>query len=696
MTRVDPISDALQRAEAAALSREKQLRFVTDHLPVLIVQCDAHCRYTFVNAPYANRFGLDADAVIGRSIADVLGQPAWERIRPHVEAALRGERTEFEVQIPYNSLGPRWMHCVYVPQVEAGDEVTGFVGLISDVTERHEADQAIQEQATRLEVLNQVGSTLTAEPRLENVVQYVTDAATQLTGAQFGAFFYNVRDAERGDAYMLYALSGAPREAFERFGMPRNTAVFGPTFAGKGIVRLDDVTQDARYGLSSPHHGMPAGHLPVRSYLAVPVISRSGEVLGGLFFGHGEPARFNDAAERIVAGIAAQAAVAIDNARLHEQSERLIRQLREADRRKDEFIATLSHELRNPLAPLRNALHLLRLQGADIDGPLANVHGLMERQVNHLVRLVDDLLEMSRISRGVFELRSERLALAAVVQGAVDSCMPLLRDAGHTLALDLPPEPLWVQGDPVRLAQIVGNLLNNAARYTPAGGRIQVSARSDEGQAVVSVRDNGQGFEPEAAERMFEMFSRGPQSNGLGIGLALSRSLATMHGGTLAASSAGPGQGAEFSLRLPIAEAPAEAQGAPAPASPMAALRILVADDNQDAGDTLEMLLTHLGAQVRVVRNGADALAEFQGFDPDVVLLDIGMPGMDGYETARAIRARHAGHPAALVALTGWGQEQDRQRSREAGFDHHLVKPADIEALQALLAQLAGTSGVNR
>jgi CheY-like chemotaxis protein len=185
------------------------------------------------------------------------------------------------------------------------------------------------------------------------------------------------------------------------------------------------------------------------------------------------------------------------------------------------------------------------------------------------------------------------------------------------------------------------------------------------------------------------MFSRGPQSNGLGIGLALSRSLATMHGGTLTASSAGPGQGAEFSLRLPMAEAPADEQGAPVPAAPMSALRILVADDNQDAGDTLEMLLTHLGAQVRVVRSGADALASFQGFDPDVVLLDIGMPGMDGYETARAIRASHAGHRAALVALTGWGQEQDRLRSRDAGFDHHLVKPADIVALQALLAQLA-------
>jgi signal transduction histidine kinase/DNA-binding response OmpR family regulator len=367
--------------------------------------------------------------------------------------------------------------------------------------------------------------------------------------------------------------------------------------------------------------------------------------------------------------------------------------MRDADRRKDEFLATLSHELRNPLAPLSNSLHLLRAAGST-DGAMAAIHEMMDRQVNHLVRLVDDLLEMSRISRGAFDLRKERVEMAVIVRHAIETSTPLVESAGHRLIVSLPEEPLWLDGDPVRLAQILANLLNNAAKYTGSGGQICVHAERQDGTAAVSVRDNGDGIDPDTLPQLFEMFSRGGRSSvrgqgGLGIGLALARRLVEMHGGSIEARSEGPGRGSEFTVRLPLAVPPVSpAVVEPPVRAAIPGNRILVVDDNRDAAESLGLILQSLGAEVRVARDGAEALETFGSYHPAVVLLDIGMPGMDGYEVARRIRARFPERRTALVALTGWGQEQDRRHAREAGFDHHLVKPADMDALQALLASL--------
>jgi signal transduction histidine kinase len=381
-----------------------------------------------------------------------------------------------------------------------------------------------------------------------------------------------------------------------------------------------------------------------------------------------------------------------------QQAEQAIRdqaqRLSEADRAKDEFIATLSHELRNPLAPLRNSLHLLRM-AADGDARTGAIREIMERQVNHLVRLVDDLLEMSRISRGVLALRKERVEVAAVVRNAVETSDPLIQAAGHELTVCLPDESLWVEGDPVRLAQILANLLNNAATYTDDGGRIAVEAWRHGDDVRVSVRDNGAGIAPGTLARMFEMFSRGERSSrrgqaGLGIGLALARRLAEMHGGSIDAHSEGPGKGSEFTVRFPLAAdqsaRPVASRGFDSALPPR---RILVVDDNRDAADSLSMLLAFLGADVHIARDGSEAIEAFRAYDPAVVLLDIGMPGMDGYEVARRIRTGFPERRAAIVALTGWGQDEDRLRAREAGFDHHLIKPAELGALQALLMSLA-------
>jgi PAS domain S-box-containing protein len=367
--------------------------------------------------------------------------------------------------------------------------------------------------------------------------------------------------------------------------------------------------------------------------------------------------------------------------------------LRQSENRKDEFIATLSHELRNPLAPLRNALGLLRLARSDED--MAPVHAMMERQLNHLVRLVDDLLEMSRINRGMFELRRQRVDLGTVIRNAVEGSQPIIHEGGHRLEMQLPEEPVWLEGDPVRLAQIFSNLLNNAARFTETGGRICIAAEGRQGCALVRVRDSGQGFSPEDAERLFEMFTKGDGSAGLGIGLALARRLVEMHGGTIEARSEGGGRGAEFIVRLPLASAGAEAApsgGQPGSvAGPPPACRVLVADDNRDAADSLADLLRWLGSEVSLAYDGAQAVEVARTFQPDLALLDIGMPKLDGYGAAQRIRQESGTRPLKLVALTGWGQEEDRRRAREAGFDEHLVKPAELADLSALLSSVAAS-----
>ena len=368
--------------------------------------------------------------------------------------------------------------------------------------------------------------------------------------------------------------------------------------------------------------------------------------------------------------------------------------LREADRRKDEFLATLAHELRNPLAPIRNSLHIFRMAGVQ-DPTVSRVCDMMERQVAHMVRMVDDLLEVSRISRGKIELRKERVQLAAVLRTAVDTSMPLIEAGRHKLQVDVPDaEPLLVDADPVRLAQVFANLLNNAAKYTKEGGEIRLSVHIENGMAVVCVKDNGEGIPPQMLKRVFNMFTQvnagARAQGGLGIGLTLARTLVLLHGGTIEAFSEGEGRGCEFTVRLPLAQAGVErASDAPQPVASSQALRlrrVLVVDDNEDAADSLGMLLQFLGAEVMVVHDGKSALAALKSFRPAVVLLDLGMPEMNGLEVARRVREDPEHKHTTLVALTGWGQREDRRRTHDAGFDYHLVKPADVSTLQSILS----------
>jgi len=366
--------------------------------------------------------------------------------------------------------------------------------------------------------------------------------------------------------------------------------------------------------------------------------------------------------------------------------------LREADRRKDEFLAILAHELRNPLAPIRNSLHIFRMAGVQ-DPAVARVTEMMERQVAHMVRMVDDLLEVSRISRGKIELRKERVELASVLRSAVDTSLPLIEANRHKLSVQVPTEPLMLDADPVRLAQVFANLLNNSAKYTPAGGTIDVDVTVEKGSAVICVKDNGEGIPQQMLSRVFNMFMQvnpgARAQGGLGIGLTLARTLVNLHGGSIEAFSHGPGRGCEFLVKLPLVAAGAAVEDSRDPVHADVELRlrrVLVVDDNKDAADSLGMLLEFLGAEVRVVHDGFAALEALDTFQPAVVLLDLGMPGMNGLEVARRMRDDPRVKGATLVALTGWGQREDRRRTSEAGFDYHLVKPADLGTLQSILS----------
>jgi PAS domain S-box-containing protein len=377
------------------------------------------------------------------------------------------------------------------------------------------------------------------------------------------------------------------------------------------------------------------------------------------------------------------------------QLQRLAVDLTDADRRKTEFLATLAHELRNPLAPLRSGLQVLRLSAGD-PARAARVLEVMERQLGHMVELVDDLLDVARITRGQVELKRARIDLKEVLEAAVETAMPVLEEHRHRLQVEIGAEPMPLFGDATRLTQVVNNLLNNAAKYTPRGGTVTLAARREQGELVVSVSDNGVGIAPESLDEVFGLFNqvgreRDRSQGGLGIGLSLVRRMLELHGGSVTAASAGAGHGSVFTVRLPLAAdaapiAPATASG-DAPAH-MHSVRVLVVDDNGDAAETLSALLELLGHRAQVANGGHAALEAMQDFRPQVVFLDLGMPGMNGYEVARAIRDDRRFDQPLLVALTGWGGAEDRQRTSAAGFDRHLTKPVGLESIEQMLSQV--------
>ena len=587
--------------------------------------------------------------------------------------------------------------------------------------------EALEEETRVLELLNNSGAILASKLDLQSVVQAVTDAGTQLSGAQFGAFFYTAKNDEGGE-FQLYTLSGAPREAFEKFGHPRATAVFGPTFRGEGVIRVGDITKDLRYGTMGPHHGMPAGHLPVRSYLAVSVMGRANEVLGGLFFGHPQPDVFTERAERLIVGIAAQAAVAIDNARLYEDAKRAASersQLLEAERAaraeiervsliKDEFLATLSHELRTPLNAVLGWSGVLLARGGN-DPDLLRGLETIARNARAQAQLIEDLLDMNRIVSGKVRLDVQRMDLAPIVESVLESVRPSADGKGIRLRKTIDPNAGPVFGDPNRLQQIVWNLVNNAVKFTPKGGKVDVLLQRVNSHVEITVHDSGIGIAPAFLPHLFERFRQADSSTtrkygGLGLGLSIVKQLVELHGGTVSASSPGTDQGATFVVSLPfraVHESDPSSRAHPKSGHPssresaevsLAGLTVLVIDDEVDARELVQSLLCDVGAEAIIAGSADEGLELLKARRPHVIVSDIGMPDRDGYQFMRDVRALtpEQGGRTPAIALTAFARSEDRTRAMLAGYQVHVSKPIEPDELVATIKSLAGHAGDQR
>jgi PAS domain S-box-containing protein len=628
-------------------------------------------------------------------------------------------RIEYRIVKPDGTLA--WLEARARLTLDDEGQPERLVGVCMDVTARKYAEERLRDEGRILELLNRTGTVLAAKLEMRELLQAITDATTELSGAEFGAFFYNTTD-ENGDSYLLHTLSGAPLEAFERFGQPRATPLFGPTFRGEPPIRSDDVTRDPRYGQWAPNHGMPSGHLPVRSYLGLPVIMRSGEVVGGLFFGHPQVGVFTERTERIVAGIAAQAAVAIDNARLYEAaqkaaeersgllaSERAARaEAERANGMKDDFLATLSHELRTPLNSILGWAQVLKEGASEAD--MQRGFEAVERNARVQAQLIEDLLDMSRITAGTVRLDIQPVDPIPIIEAALDTVRPAAQAKQIRVEKLFDPAAGPIYGDPSRLQQVVWNLLSNAIKFTPKSGKVQVVLERVNSHIEISVADTGIGIREEFLPFVFDRFRQADasttrKSGGLGLGLAIVKSLVELHGGSVRVKSAGKGLGTSFSVHLPLSvvhrtglsgermhpKAP-QSESAHFKHSDLAGLRVLVVDDEADARELIRHVLAACDANVLTASSAAEAVAIVESDRPHVLVSDIGMPDVDGYELLKTIRALGPARGGSLpaIALTAFARSEDRTRALRAGFLVHVSKPVEPAELVATVASVAG------
>jgi PAS domain S-box-containing protein len=993
------VQDVTERKRAERELRESERRFreLADAMPQIVFAARPDGHVDYFNRRWYEYTGLPEGETGFESWRHVHLPEGLERVgKVWAEALRTGTPYEIEYRLRRADGAYRWHLGRALPVRDGEGRIVRWFGTNTDIHDHKLTEQRLRDESDVVETVNLVGRTVAAELDLQKLVQTVTDATTRLTRAQMGAFFYNVTD-DNGQSYSLYTLSGVPREAFEKFPMPRNTAVFGPTFRGEGIMRMADVTKDARYGKSAPYHGMPKGHVPVRSYLAAPVVSRSGEVVGGLFFGHAEAGVFTERDERIVQGIAAQAAVGIDNARLYDalrssnratarnlaqlqavvgsmdegvilanangdlvdwnraalamhgyrtpgearktlgelheafdvrtadgqrvpvgdwpmarvlRGERfsnwevhlyrkdtgtdatisysgtpvrdpdgvqvlalltlhdvtderraqaalrenearlqlavsiarmgtfvidlrtdavtvndpgraiygwaadepltfakvqdhfhpddrdaVLRQVGEAfdpsgpgefevvqrifrtdgaarwirvrgrgifeesdggrravrcvgtyiditaqkeaeerreelleaernarleaersGRMKDEFLATLSHELRTPLNAIVGWSQVLKGSADGSDEDLAEGLATIERNARAQAQIIEDLLDMSRITSGKIRLDVQTIDLADVVRASVETVRPAADGKGIRLHVILDPQAGPVRGDPSRLQQVFWNLLSNAVKFTPRGGRVQVALERVNSHLEASVTDTGEGIRPDFLPYVFDRFRQADASTtrrhgGLGLGLSIVKQLVELHGGSIRVKSGGAGQGSTFTVALPLTvvhpEADDEAQrrhpqaGASAAALRdeacvrMGGVRVLVVDDEPDARSLVKRLLEDCEAEVVMAASAAEAMERLRSARFDVLVSDIGMPGEDGYSLIRRVRGLpvEAGGTIPALALTAYARSEDRMRAVRAGFQMHVVKPVDAAELITMVASLAGRVG---
>jgi PAS domain S-box-containing protein len=624
-----------KQAEARIMAEKERVQILADAVPALISYIDLDFRHVLVNEAYEKWFRKPRIAFVGRTLREVLGDKAWEVIRPHVQTALGGRVVHFESEIEFANQPPRWIDATYTPDLDMAGSVRGFVAHVMDITARKRAEGAIET------LVEQAPFGL-----------YIVDSRFRIVmlnaGSQARAF-RNVNPAVGRDFGEAIRVLWPPPVAEDIIRIFRHTLATGEPYVSKDYVQpRADIDEVESYEWELHRIVLPDGQYGVVCY----------------YFESTQLRRAEQA-------------------------------LRDSDRRKDEFIAILAHELRNPLAPLRNLLAYLR---RDPPGRASHREAIetMDRQLEQMVRIIDDLLDVNRIRQGKIELRREPCDLTRILSVAAESAQPALQYQGHRAAMDLPAEPVIVLGDPVRLTQVFANLLNNACKYTPPGGTISLIVRCDGPNVTVAVQDTGVGIPLDKLDRIFELFAQIDQSlersrGGLGIGLTLAKRLVDLHGGSISAFSEGPGRGSRFTVQLPVLldaspkPPPPATNGSP---SAVAQRRILVVDDNEDSARSMAMIMRLDGHETQIAFDGIEAFESARTFRPDVALLDIGLPQMNGYDLCRKIRDEVWGRGMVVIALTGWGQEGDRKQSRDAGFDAHLVKPVDPSELSRVLGEL--------
>ncbi len=708
-------------AEDTLRESEEVLRALANSIPQLAWMAQADGAIVWFNKRWYEYTGTTPEQVVGwgwQSTHDPAVLP--QMLQRWQESIRTGNPFEMEYPIRGADGQYRW----FLTRVNAVRDRLGHVvrwfGTNTDVDQVKRVQQALRDESNVLELLNSTGSALASQRDLRSLLQTVTDAATNVSGARFGAFFYHGKDGD-GDLFTMYTLSGAAPAEFEQFGYPSATALLGPSLRGEGVVRSADITVGPRYDQAEPHFGMANGLPSVRSYLAVPVVARSGEVLGSLFLGHPEVGIFSDRTERIIGGIAAQAAVAIDNTRLYEaaqhaaeerkvllESERSARaEAERTSQMKDEFLATLSHELRTPLSAILGWAQVLR-RGSRDQADLQRGLQTIERNARAQAQLIEDLLDMSRITSGKVLLDMQTVAPAVFIDAAIETVRPAADAKNIRIEKYYDPAVGTIAGDPARLQQVIWNLLSNAIKFTPRDGQVRIMLTPLEGHIAITVQDTGVGIAPEFKAHVFERFRQGDASTtrrhgGLGLGLSIVKHLIEQHGGTVRVDSDGEERGASFTIELPAANrqsASSRTDRAPySPPSPLASdiklrdltgVRVLVVDDEPDARELINRILTDCHAVVRTAASAEQAMSAIEEEVPDVLVSDLGMPEVDGFELLARVHALGPlrGGNVPSVALTAFARSEDRLKALEAGFRAHISKPVEPSELIATVASV--------
>jgi two-component system CheB/CheR fusion protein len=636
--------------------------------------------------PQAIEYFNITSADVGRVISDFTHRLVYSGLAQDVVDVLENL---IPVDKDIRTIDERWLSMRVRPYRMLDGRIDGVAVTLNDITKLKLAEQGLAAELRAMTRLQQLSTKAMQADRLEAPLGIILDAIIELLGADFGTIqLYD----ETGGTLRIVAHRGLEKRFLDHFAMVDATSgsPYGIALAKAERVVFEDVENEPALA-PSRDESRAAGY---RAVVSLPLFANSGKIVGMLAAHFRDPHTFSEHELRLVDICARQAADAISVFLLQQA-------LRDADHRKDEFLAMLAHELRNPLTPIHNALQILRRASLSVQ-EVERLHGLIERQASHLIRLVDDLLDVARITRGKIELRRQPMDLNDVIRQAIETTLPLIEAKKQEINASLIQAPLIVDGDFVRLSQVFSNLLNNASKFAPREGRIEVSTTRQGDEVVATVRDNGVGFSAESLVHVFELFNQGDHpsgqgQSGIGVGLALAHGIVDLHGGAIEAFSEGLGKGSEIRVRLRLCDASSVVAAAkpqePAPHqsekrldSRLASQRVLIVDDQQDVSESLAMLVRSLGAEARTAYDGLSALAAFAEFKPDKVIMDLGLPGMDGYELAREVRKLSNGQKVALIALSGWSQEDVRQRAFKAGCDQFFVKPIDIDDLVNLLA----------